>query len=213
MEKSKVKDILEWVIYIIIALIIAVIVRFYIGTPTEVKGDSMYPTLMQNQKLLLNRWTRTTKKLPNKGDIITFEQPSKTNYKLEELDKSNPIAQYENEPKSLLKKFSYSVLEIGKVSYIKRVIALPGEHVQIKDGKVYINEEELEEPYLQKDVITEIRHGIGFDDFTVPENCVFAMGDNRENSMDCREFGCIPIEKIEGKVWIRVSPLNQFGNI
>ena len=62
MEKSKIKDILEWVITIIIALIIAVIVRFYIGTPTEVKGDSMYPTLMQNQKLLLNRWTRTIKK-------------------------------------------------------------------------------------------------------------------------------------------------------
>ena len=213
MEKSKIKDILEWVIYIIVALIIAVLVRFYIGTPTEVKGDSMYPTLMQNQKLLLNRWTRTTKKLPSKGDIITFEQPSKTSYKLQELDMTHPIAQYENEPKNLLKKFSYNVLEIGKVSYIKRVIALPGEHVQIKEGKVYINEEELEETYLQKDVITEIRHGIGFDDFTVPENCVFAMGDNRENSMDCREFGCIPIEKIEGKVWIRVSPLNKFGNI
>ena len=136
MEKSKVKNMLEWIFCVIIAVIIAVLFRFYIGTPTEVKGESMYPTLMQNQRLLLNRWTRTIKKMPNKGDIITFEQPSKTKYNLNELDMSKPIAKYENEPKNLFKKFSYYVLEIGKVSYIKRVIALPGEHVEIKDGKV-----------------------------------------------------------------------------
>ena len=213
MERSKVKNILEWIFCVIIAVIIAVLFRFYIGTPTEVKGESMYPTLMQNQRLLLNRWTRTIKKMPNKGDIITFEQPSKTKYNLNELDMSKPIAQYKNEPKNLFKKFSYYVLEIGKVSYIKRVIALPGDHVEIKDGKVYVNDKELEEKYLQENVKTEIRHGVGFDNFIVPENCVFAMGDNRENSMDCRDFGCVPIEKIEGKVWIRVTPLNQFGKI
>ena len=78
---------------------------------------------------------------------------------------------------------------------------------------MYINDEELKEPYLQDDVVTEIRNGIGYDDFIVPDNCVFAMGDNRENSMDCRDFGCIPLEKIESKVWIRITPLNRFGKI
>ena len=172
----------------------------------------MYPTLVQNQRLWLNRWGRTTKTLPSRGDIITFEAPSKKTYTINQVDKSNPVAKYENEPKSLLGKFTYYVLEIGKDSYIKRVIALPGEHVQIKDGKVYINDEELQEDYLQPGVVTDVSES-GFDDFVVPENCVFAMGDNRNHSTDCREFGCIPLEKIESKVWIRIWPLNLWGKV
>ena len=213
MEKTKIKNILEWINCIIIAIILALLFRYYIGTPTIVRMSSMYPTLIENQRLLLNRWTRTTKKIPSRGDIITFEKPSKTNYNAEEIDKANPIAKYENEPTGLWSKFIYYVLEIGKDSYIKRVIALPGEHVVIKDGKVYINNEELQEDYLQENVKTEIRREIGFNDFIVPENCVFAMGDNRDGSMDCRDFGCIPIEKIESKVWIRITPFDKFGKI
>ena len=213
MEKTKIKNILEWINCIIIAIILALLFRYYIGTPTIVRMSSMYPTLIENQRLLLNRWTRTTKKIPSRGDIITFEKPSKTNYNAEEIDKANPIAKYENEPTGLWSKFIYYVLEIGKDSYIKRVIALPGEHVVIKDGKVYINNEELQEDYLQENVKTEIRREIGFNDFVVPENCVFAMGDNRDGSMDCRDFGCIPIEKIESKVWIRITPFDKFGKI
>ena len=208
----KVKDILEWVYCIVIAVVLALLFRFYIGTPTIVKQVSMYPTLVQNQRLWLNRWGRTTKTLPSRGDIITFEAPSKKTYTINQVDKSNPVAKYENEPKSLLGKFTYYVLEIGKDSYIKRVIALPGEHVQIKDGKVYINDEELQEDYLQPGVVTDVSES-GFDDFVVPENCVFAMGDNRNHSTDCRKFGCIPLEKIESKVWIRIWPLNLWGKV
>ena len=208
----KVKDILEWVYCIVIAVVLALLFRFYIGTPTIVKQVSMYPTLVQNQRLWLNRWGRTTKTLPSRGDIITFEAPSKKTYTINQVDKSNPVAKYENEPKRLLGKFTYYVLEIGKDSYIKRVIALPGEHVQIKDGKVYINDEELQEDYLQPGVVTDVSES-GFDDFVVPENCVFAMGDNRNHSTDCREFGCIPLEKIESKVWIRIWPLNLWGKV
>ena len=208
----KVKDILECVYCIVIAVVLSLLFRFYIGTPTIVKQVSMYPTLVQNQRLWLNRWGRTTKTLPSRGDIITFEAPSKKTYTINQVDKSNPVAKYENEPKSLLGKFTYYVLEIGKDSYIKRVIALPGEHVQIKDGKVYINDEELQEDYLQPGVVTDVSES-GFDDFVVPENCVFAMGDNRNHSTDCREFGCIPLEKIESKVWIRIWPLNLWGKV
>lgn len=56
------------------------------------------------------------------------------------------------------------------------------------------------------------RTGI-FYDVTVPDGYVFAMGDNRVKSKDCREIGCIPIEKIESKVWIRFWPFNKFGKI
>ena len=208
----KIKEILEWVYCIVIAVILALLFRYFIGTPTIVKQVSMYPTLVQDQRLWLNRWGRTTKIMPERGDIITFEAPSKKMYTQSEIDENNPVAKYENEPTNIFSKFVYYVLEIGKESYIKRVIALPGEHVQIKDGKVYINNEELDEPYLQEGIITDVT-GAGFDDFVVPENCVFAMGDNRNHSTDCRAFGCIPLEKIESKVAIRIWPLNAWGKV
>lgn len=212
-NKMKIKNIIEWIICIIIAVILALAIRYYIITPTVVKKSSMYPTLMENQRLLLSRIIRTTKEMPNRGDIITFEKPSKISYTADEIDKENPIAKYEYIPSNFIKKFSYYILEIGKESYIKRVIALPGEHVVIKDGKVFINNKELDEKYLQEDVKTEINQNTGFDDFIVPQNCIFAMGDNRSGSMDCRDFGCIPLEKIEGTVWIRIFPFNKFGKI
>lgn len=212
-NKMKIQNIIEWIICIIIAIILALAIRYYIITPTVVKKSSMYPTLMENQRLLLSRIIRTTKEIPNRGDIITFEKPSKLSYNADEIDKENPIAKYEYISSNFIKKFSYYILEIGKESYIKRVIALPGEHVVIKDGKVFINNEELDEKYLQEDVKTEINQNTGFDDFIVPQNCIFAMGDNRSGSMDCRDFGCIPLEKIEGTVWIRIFPFNKFGKI
>lgn len=208
---DKVKNILEWIYCIIIAVVIAILIKYFVGTPTIVKQTSMWPTLEQNDRLILNRLPRTFGEMPERGDIITFEAPSNnaTGLTAEEID--NPIAKYDNEPKTWWGKFTYHVLEIGKESYIKRVIALPGEHVEIKDGKVYINGEELDEPYLTDDVITEPT-GV-LNDFIVPENTVFAMGDNREGSKDCRAFGCIPLERIESKVVIRFWPLNKFGKV
>ena len=210
---SKVKEVLEWVYCIIIALVLAMLFRYFIGTPTIVQMNSMYPTLEPNQRLWLNRWDRTTKTLPERGEIITFEEPAKLEYSSNEIDMSNPVAKYEDR-----KGFDWFVknfLEIGKKSYIKRVIALPGEHVQIKDGKVYINGEELDEPYLQDGVVTDVIgiRGVPFTDFVVPENCVFAMGDNRPHSTDCRSFGCIPLEKIESTVAIRIWPLDKWGKV
>ncbi len=210
---DKVKDIIEWIVCILIAFILALLIRYYIGTPTIVKMSSMWPTLQQNQRLILNRWTRTTNQMPERGDIITFEAPSKIHVFEDEYNSSDVIAKYENEPTNFFSKFVYNVLEIGKESYIKRVIGLPGDHIQIKDGKVYLNGSELDEPYLQDDVTTKMIHQGLFSDLIVPDNCVFAMGDNRDHSTDCREFGCIPLEKIEGKVWIRFWPLNLFGKV
>ena len=207
---STVKEILEWAYCIIIALVLAMLFRYFIGTPTIVKMESMYPTLIQNERLWLNRWGRTTKTLPKRGEIITFEEPAELEYSSSEIDEANPIAKYEE--RTGLDWFVKEFLEIGKRSYIKRVIALPGEHVQIKDGKVYINDQELEEPYLQSGIVTDVI-GTGFDDFVVPENSVFAMGDNRNHSTDCRAFGCIPLEKIESTVAIRIWPLNKWGKV
>ncbi len=208
----KIKEILEWAYCIVIAVVLALLFRYFIGTPTIVKQVSMYPTLEQDQRLWLSRWSRTTKKLPQRGQIITFEAPSKKSFTTSEIDEDNPVAIYDNEPTNIFGKFTKYVLEIGKESYIKRVIALPGEHVEIKNGKVYINGEEFDEPYLQEGVVTDVT-GIGFSDFIVPENTVFAMGDNRTHSTDCRTFGCIPLEKIESTVVIRIWPLSAWGKV
>ena len=207
---STIKEVLEWVYCIIIALVLAMLFRYFIGTPTIVKMESMKPTLEQDQRLWLNRWGRTTKTLPERGQIITFEEPAKLEYTESEIDESNPVAKYEE--RKGWDWFVKNFLEIGKRSYIKRVIALPGEHVQIKEGKVYINDKELDEPYLQPGIVTDVV-GPGFDDFVVPENCVFAMGDNRNHSTDCRAFGCIPLEKIESTVALRIWPLDKWGKV
>lgn len=210
----RLKDAIEWIICILIAIVIALLVRYYIGTPTVVESVSMEPTLYAGQRLWVNRWGRTTKRLPQRGEIITFEAPTRiADINKEDVDISNPVAKYENEPQGLWQKFVHNVLEIGKTSYIKRVIALPGEHVEIKDGYVYINGERLKEDYLQAGIVTDMEKGGPYDNFIVPENCVFALGDNRPNSTDCRIFGCIPLEKIESTLAFRFWPLNLFGKV
>lgn len=206
-----VKEILEWAICIIVAIILALFVRCFIGTPTIVKQESMYPTLKPNQRLFLNRLPIILGKEVKRGDIITFEAPSKLDVTKEEADLSHPIAEYNNEPKGVWNKFVYNVLEITKVTFIKRVIGLPGEHIEIKDNKVYINGEEYKEPYLGSDVVTTPLDG-PYTDFIVPDGYIFAMGDNRMHSKDCRAFGCVPMGKVEGKVVLRFWPLSAWGN-
>lgn len=210
---EKIKNILEWIECVVIAVALALLIRYFVGTPTIVKQESMYPTLEQNQRLILNRLTRTTKKMPARGDIITFEAPTKSYISKEEADFTNPVAQYYNEPSNIFSKFVFYVLEWNKTSYIKRVIGIPGDHIKISDGKVYLNGNLLDESaYLKDTVETNSMNGV-FTDITVPANCVFAMGDNRTKSSDCRRFGCIPLEKIEGKIVLRFFPFNKFGTI
>ena len=213
--KSTLREIMEWLICIIIAVALALVVRYYIGTPTIVQQTSMSPTLQPNDRLWLNRWGRTTKRIPKRGEIITFEAPSVI--RVENIDYDNPVAIYNYEPQGVLERFSYYVLESGKKSYIKRVIGLPGEYIEIKNGSVYINGEKLQEDYLIEGLVTDMVQGSRdesfFTNFTVPENCVFAMGDNRTGSTDCRAFGCVPLEKIEGTVSFRFWPTSKFGGV
>lgn len=208
--KWNIKEILEWVYCIVIAVVLALVVRYFVGTPTIVQQPSMFPTLKEGQRLILNRTIRTTKTMPERGDIITFEAPSKSYIPAIEADLENPVAVYNYNINNIFSKFRYYVLELGKTSYIKRVIGLPGEHVKIENGKVYINGVELEEDYLQDNVVTE---GYIYSDIIVPENHLFVLGDNRMQSTDSRRFGCIPLEKVESKVWIRFWPFDLFGKV
>lgn len=219
-KNNSIKEVVEWILCIVIAIVLALLVRHFIGTPTVVQQQSMKGTLEPKDRLILDRLSITMKKEINRGEIITFERPTNAGdgtdaeeaNKLTEnqLKNNDPTAVYTNEPSNIISKFMYYVLEVGKESYIKRVIAVAGDQVLIKDGKVYLNGEEIEEEYLHG---RETQRTGGFYDFTVPEGYVFAMGDNRAASKDCREFGCIPIDKIESKVLIRFWPFDKFGKV
>ncbi|HZK84918.1 MAG TPA: signal peptidase I [Desulfosporosinus sp.] len=90
-------------------------------------------------------------------------------------------------------------------NWIKRIIGLPGETVEIKDGKVFINDGELTESYeMEKPDYT-------FGPLIVPQNSYFVLGDNRNNSLDSHKWGVLPSENIIGKASLRYWPFNQFG--
>jgi signal peptidase I len=195
-SKKFLKNLLQWIVCIFLAMIFLLIFKYYVAIPTVVSGSSMNPTLSDNEKLIANRTFRLTGKTPERYDIVTFIAPD-FEYNLSNADQSNPVARYSNESKNIVSYFFSNVLKESDTTYIKRVIALPGEHVQIKNGKVYINGEELKENYLASDTVTASRY---FKDFVVPEGYIFCLGDNRKKSSDCRNFGCIPFNKIDGIV-------------
>lgn len=211
-KKEVIKEIFEWAVCIVVAVILALLVRHYIGTPTIVKHPSMTPTLLSDERLILNRLELRLGKGVEKGDIITFEAPSTSYVPAYQIDENNHMAEYEYKIDGWFQNFIYHVLEINKISYIKRVIAVEGEHIKIEDGKVYINGELYNEPYLPEGTITTDGNGF-FLDLVVPEGAVFVMGDNRSNSTDSRSFGCVPVEKIESKVLLRFWPFDKFGTV
>lgn len=203
------KEIVEWCFCIFLAIIIALATRYYIFTSTVVKQSSMYPTLNENQRIALSRINRITKAEYKQGDIVTFEEPSEIK-RGTDVDITNKVAIYNYEPQSFWENFSYNILELTKRSYIKRVIGVAGDRIQIVNGKVYVNGKELVEDYLEDGVTTKT---VYYNDLTVPEGCIYVMGDNRDESMDSRTFGCIPLERVEGKVILRYWPISKFGKV
>jgi len=207
----KVKNILEWVYCFIAAIIIALLIKYFIGVPTVVRRVSMDDTLEDGQRLWLNRWARTVNSKFERGDIITFEAPTVSELSLEDINApDNIVAIYNYEPKGLWKKFTYYVLERDKISYIKRIIGVEGDIIKFEGGKVYLNGKLLDEPYLKEGMYT---NALLFTEVKVPKGYVFVMGDNRIHSTDSRSFGCIPVDKIESRVAFRFWPLNKFGGV
>ncbi len=106
-------------------------------------------------------------------------------------------------------RFDIVVLEMpsqGDELLIKRVIGLPGEKIDIRDGHVYINEQQLQEPFTD-DRTQPGRYG----SVQVPPLHVYVLGDNRDRSNDSRSFGPVPIENIVGRAWLSYWPLEKVG--
>lgn len=113
--------------------------------------------------------------------------------------------------KNDIKRFDIVVIKMEKELLIKRVIGLPNEEVKYIDNKLYINNEYVEETFLNEDVYTT---NFSLDDFKlkkIPENCYFVMGDNREVSLDSRTFGCFSKDKILGSANLVLFPFTKLG--
>lgn len=102
------------------------------------------------------------------------------------------------------------------VPFIKRVIGLPGDHVELRDGRVYVNGTALDEPYIYKEngvpVTTEPSTG-GPSDWLVPQGELLVMGDHRDNSEDSRTFGPVEISSVIGRAWLRYWPIDTFETL
>lgn len=97
---------------------------------------------------------------------------------------------------------------IENKAFIKRVIGLPNDTVEIKEGHVYVNGELLKEEYLKEGTNTFIDVNL-----KVPEGQLFVLGDNREHSKDSRMLGCISMDKVKNRAYFRIFPFNKIGEI
>ena len=94
------------------------------------------------------------------------------------------------------------------------MIGLPGDRIQVKDGRVYVNDTPLYEPYLTEQ--TDCRPGDACANgaiVTVPPGSLFVLGDNRLNSSDSREWDALPLDRVIGKAWVSYWPINQWSVI
>lgn len=204
-NKSIRQEAFEWIFCALIAYGIYLILNFYIFSIPLVKQVSMYPTVKPGERVFVNN-NKIQKRELKRFDIVIFEAPTDSYMKSTVLDGKAKYIEYKN-----VGYFIHNIIGFGKISYIKRVIGLPGDHLQIKDdGYIYINDQKLEEKYLVD--ITPINMG-PYTDLIVPDSHYFLIGDNRDESKDCRWFGSIPKDRIEGIVEKRIWPLNKFGNI
>ncbi len=165
-EKKVRNEIIEWVVTIAAAVLVALFINNFIIVNATVPTSSMEQTIMSNDRVIGLRLAYKSSD-PERGDIIIFRYP-------------------DNED----------------ILYIKRIIGMPGDTVEIHDGGVYIDGSLLDEPYLK--VTTEGEFG----PYMVPEGHYFMMGDNRNNSADSRFWNntFLEREKIVGKAVLRYWP-------
>lgn len=188
--KNFLKVILGWVEPVLFAYMIFTLVHAFLFEITAVNMSSMENTLQSGQLLIVWKLDKYWSKSPKRGDIIAF---------VHQEGNRNGMAK-------LLNPFP----DPHEVDYIKRVIALPGEKIDIKQGKVYINGRQLDEPYVKGKLTDNM--GMSFPR-TIPDRMLFVMGDNRAVSRDSREFGYVEIKKIKGRAVFSFWPLNRFGFI
>lgn len=164
-----------------LAAVLAFGIRTFVAEARYIPTGSMLPTLQINDRLIVDKLSYRFQS-PQRGDIVVFMPP-------------DPASLCTGQPPPL------------KDAYIKRVIGLPGDQVEVRDGKVYINAKSLQESYLQ-----ELPH-YPYGPVTVPTNSYLVLGDNRNASCDSHYWGFVPRENIIGRAIVRFWPLGRMGSI
>lgn len=196
--KAILKEIWEWIVIFGAAFILVALLNTAVFSTTQVRQTSMQDTLLEGQHLLVEKVSYAFGG-PSRGDIIVF------------LENRYPDNYFDK-----VRIFITDVGDIFKpverkthVRMVKRVIGIPGDEVDIHEGKVFVNGREIEEEYVkgvtfQREQPLPVKLG---------ENEYFVLGDNREVSKDSRTFGTIKRSQIEGKAVFRFWPISAFGSL
>jgi signal peptidase I len=186
---------------IVIAFVLALLIKSFLVQAFFIPSESMLPTLKPGDRVLVNKVVYHIHP-PRRGDVIVFENP-------------HPGAQPH---RNWIGAFFHWITEGLGVStpenedFIKRVIGLPGDTVEERpNGDIYVNGHRLVEPYLKgpKDVRPQ-----GLPPVHVPKGELYVLGDNRTNSNDSRfGLGFIPMDKVVGKAFVIIWPPSRFGGL
>lgn len=164
-----------------LAAVLAFGIRTLVAEARYIPTGSMLPTLQINDRLIIDKLSYRFQD-PERGDIVVFMPPDSASLC---TGQSPPL----------------------KDAYIKRVIGLPGEQVEVKEGKVYINNRPIAEKYIEE--IPQYPYGPAI----VPKNSYLVLGDNRNASCDSHYWGFVPRGNIIGRAIVRFWPLNRAGYI
>ncbi len=186
------KEIGSWIVYIIVAFIIASLLNIFVFQITRVQGSSMFPTLKNGDLYVISKIGSSFNSCPDYGDIIVID--SRTEHVRSLKDDFTDIIKY-----NALSTFISQSHD--DVYWVKRVIGLPGDKIELRNGRVIRNGTPLDEPYTNK----EEYHSYSNINITVPDGYIWVMGDNRNHSSDSRVIGPVPIQNVIGTLKFKLK--------
>ena len=186
----------ELPILILVALVVAVLIKTFLVQAFFIPSGSMHDTLLEGDRVMVNKLAYRFGD-PARGDIIVFDSPLESGGDGETI--FGALVRHVTESLGLSSPDS---------ALIKRVIAVGGETIEIRQNQVFVDGVALDERYVKAGSRMP-RYG----PLTVPGGYVFVMGDNRSSSTDSRSFGPIPESDIIGKAFVRVWPPSRWGGV